>query len=46
MESNKETLPADYEACGTCGCDHAYDLPFLSAKELEEVKKLHANDEV
>lgn len=29
----KEALPTDYEVCGTCGYDHAYDFPLLSEDE-------------
>ena len=45
MERNKETLPADYEPCGTCGCDHSYDLSLLNEEELAQVKWLHEKDE-
>lgn len=36
-----QPLPKDYEPCGTCGYDHAYDLPFLS--EQERRKAFHAH---
>lgn len=31
----------DYEACDTCGYDHAYDYPYLTASELKSCKELH-----
>ena len=40
----RNPLPPDYEECGTCGYDHAYDFPYLASTEMERVKKLHSTD--
>ena len=40
MDDNK-LLPSDYEACGVCGWDHTYDLPYVSASERELAEMLH-----
>ena len=39
----KEVLD-DYEVCGTCGYDHAYDFPYLSDEQLVEVVHVHFDD--
>ena len=31
----------DYEACGTCGCDHSYDWDYMSDEEREEAIEAH-----
>ena len=41
MEHDTDTLPTDYEPCGTCGYDHAYDLPNLSPGELHDALEAH-----
>lgn len=41
MEHDTDTLPADYEPCGTCGYDHTYDLPNLSPGELHDALEAH-----
>lgn len=40
----KEGLPTDYEVCGVCGFDHAYDLPYLDAETRVEVLHLHLDN--
>lgn len=41
MPTNDKPLPDDYELCGTCGYDHAYDVPFLSESERSEAFHAH-----
>lgn len=35
-------FPRDYEVCETCGYDHEYDLPHLSATARDEAERLHS----
>ncbi len=38
------TLPADYEVCGTCGFDHAYDSDYPGVREKIEEAHEEADD--
>lgn len=38
---NQEDVPEDYENCGTCGYDHAYDFPLLSKEDLLSAISAH-----
>ena len=36
---------SDYEVCGVCGYDHAYDFPMLSDEELAQAEADHLDFE-
>ena len=40
-EACQSALPLDYEACGTCTFDHAYDWPYLSVNQKEQAIAAH-----
>ena len=41
VPADKQQLPADYEVCDTCGCDHSYDYPLMSHDDQQRVIWAH-----
>lgn len=44
VPTDKRQLPADYEECGTCGCDHSYDYPLMTVEEQQRALLAHLDD--